>query len=89
MCMCGTGILLGFVNAREVGVSSRNLVSRTFPQIFRSMLTPMWATYLELCQGLRSSSNLWQLKRVCSTSYIAYNDVFGQCSRLNEIQQTS
>ena len=32
--MCGTGssILLGFVNAREVGVSSRNLVSRTFPQ---------------------------------------------------------
>ena len=43
MCMCGTGssILLGFVNAREVGVSSRNLVSRTFPQIFKSMLTPM------------------------------------------------
>ena len=43
MCMCGTGssILLGFVNAREVGVSSRNLVSRTFPQIFQSMLTPM------------------------------------------------
>ena len=41
--MCGTGssILLGFVNAREVGVSSRNLVSRTFPQIFKSMLTPM------------------------------------------------
>ena len=41
--MCGTGssILLGFVNAREVGVSSRNLVSRTFPQIFQSMLTPM------------------------------------------------
>ena len=43
MCMCGTGsgILLGFVHAREVGVSSRNLVSRTFPQFFRSMLTPM------------------------------------------------
>ena len=43
MCMCGTGsgILLGFVNAREVGVSSRNLVSRTFPQFFKSMLTPM------------------------------------------------
>ena len=34
MCMCGTGIgiLLAFVHAREVGVSSRNLVSRTFPQ---------------------------------------------------------
>ena len=44
MCMCGTGsgILLGFVNAREVGVSSRNLVSRTFPQFFQSMLTPMY-----------------------------------------------
>ena len=47
MCMCGTGssILLGFVNAREVGVSSRNLVSRTFPQIFQSMLTPMTMLY--------------------------------------------
>ena len=43
MCMCGTGsgILLGFVNAREVGVSSRNLVSRTFPQFVQSMLTLM------------------------------------------------
>ena len=47
MCMCGTGssILLGFVNAREVGVSSRNLVSRTFPQIFQSMLTPMFYAF--------------------------------------------
>ena len=45
--MCGTGssILLGFVNAREVGVSSRNLVSRTFPQIFQSMLTPMLSVF--------------------------------------------
>ena len=46
--MCGTGssILLGFVNAREVGVSSRNLVSRTFPQIFQSMLTPMQTSFV-------------------------------------------
>ena len=43
MCMCGTGsgILLEFVRARKVGVSSRNLVSRTFPQFFQSMLTAM------------------------------------------------
>ena len=41
MCMCGSGILLAFVHAREVGVSSRNLVSRTFPQFYQSMLTPM------------------------------------------------
>ena len=39
MCMCGSGILLA------VGVSSRNLVSRTFPQLYQSMLTPMpWET---------------------------------------------
>ena len=37
----GSGILLAFVHAREVGVSSRNLVSRTFPQFSQSMLTPM------------------------------------------------
>ena len=30
--MCGSAILLAFLHAREVGVSSRNLVSRTFPQ---------------------------------------------------------
>ena len=41
MCGTGSGILLAFVHAREVGVSSRNLVSRTFPQFYRSMLTPM------------------------------------------------
>ena len=43
MCMCGTGsgILLEFVRALKVGVSSRNLVSRTFPQFFQSMLTAM------------------------------------------------
>ena len=43
MCMCGTGsgILLAFVHAPEVGVSSRNLVSRTFPQFYQSMLTHM------------------------------------------------
>ena len=34
MCGTGSGILLGFVHAREVGVSSRNLISRTFPQFF-------------------------------------------------------
>ena len=28
-------------HAREVGVSSRNLVSRTFPQFYQSMLTAM------------------------------------------------
>ena len=37
----GSGILLAFVHAREVDVSSRNLVSRTFPQFSQSMLTPM------------------------------------------------
>ena len=37
----GSGILLAFVHAREVGVSSRNLASRTFPQYSQSMLTPM------------------------------------------------
>ena len=48
MYMCGTcsGILLAFVRAREVGLSSRNLVSRTFPHFFHSMLTAMGATYL-------------------------------------------
>ena len=41
MCMCGSGILLAFVHAREVGVSSRNLVFTYFPSISQSMLTPM------------------------------------------------
>ena len=35
------GILLAFVSTREVGVSSRNVVSRTFPHFSQSMLTPM------------------------------------------------
>ena len=36
------GVLLALVRARrEVGVSSRNVVSRTFPQFFNSRLTPM------------------------------------------------
>ena len=35
------GILLAFVRTREVGVSSRNVVSRTFPHFSQSMLTPM------------------------------------------------
>ena len=35
------GILLVFVHTREVGVSSRNVVSRTFPHFSQSMLTPM------------------------------------------------
>ena len=54
--MCGTGssILLGFVNAREVGVSSRNLVSRTFPQIVQSMLTPMLFILLQLVNNANS-----------------------------------
>ena len=45
MCMWGSGILLAFVHAREVGVSSQNLVSHTFPEFSQSMLTPM------LCQS--------------------------------------
>ena len=36
-----SGILLAFVRTREVGVSSRNVVSRTFPHFSQSMLTPM------------------------------------------------
>ena len=35
------GILLACVRTREVGVSSRNVVSRTFPHFSPSMLTPM------------------------------------------------
>ena len=35
------GILLAFVRTRDVGVSSRNVVSRTFPHFSQSMLTPM------------------------------------------------
>ena len=35
------GILLAFVRTREVGVGSRNVVSRTFPHLSQSMLTPM------------------------------------------------
>ena len=38
----GSGILLAFVHAREVGVGSRNLALRTFPQFSQSMLTPMY-----------------------------------------------
>ena len=32
---------LAFVHAREVGASSRNVVSRAFPHFSQSMLTPM------------------------------------------------
>ena len=36
------GVLLDLVRARrEVGMSSRNVVSRTFPQFFNSRLTPV------------------------------------------------
>ena len=36
------GVLLALVRAHcEVGMSSRNVVSRTFPQFFPSRLTPM------------------------------------------------
>ena len=38
------GILLAFVRTREVGVSSRNVVSRSFPHFSQSMLTPMIIT---------------------------------------------
>ena len=41
MCGTGSGILLAFVHAREVGVSSRHLVSRTFPHCIHYMLTAM------------------------------------------------
>ena len=41
ICGTGSGILLAFVHAHDVGMSSRNLVSRTFPQFSQSMLTPM------------------------------------------------
>ena len=34
------GILLAFVRARKVGVTSRNVVSRTFPHFSQAMLTP-------------------------------------------------
>ena len=40
MCMCGHFARI-CAHAREVGVSSRNLVSRTFPQFYQSMLTAM------------------------------------------------
>ena len=33
--------MLAFVRTREVGVSLRNVVSRTFPHFSQSMLTPM------------------------------------------------
>ena len=35
-----------FVCTREVGVSSRNVVSRTFPHFSQSLLTPMKIQYL-------------------------------------------
>ena len=40
-CMDICGILLAFVRTREVAVSSRNVVSRTFPHFSQSILTPM------------------------------------------------
>ena len=51
------GILFTFVRKREVGVSSRNIVSRTFPHFSQSMLTPMlcilqtavWANIQSAC----------------------------------------
>ena len=61
-CMCGSAILLAFLHAREVGVSSRNLVSRTFPQFFQSMLTPMCSIILLLHFGE---------KRILSSSFRA------------------
>ena len=69
MCMCGTGssILLAFVHAREVGVSSRNLVSRTFPQFYQSMLTPMSDSSVENDNAagiLYTRKCVWQVKAV-------------------------
>ena len=51
------GILFTFVRTREVGVSSRNIVSLTFPHFSQSMLTPMlcilqtalWANIQSAC----------------------------------------
>ena len=40
------GILLAFVRTCEVGVSSRNVVSRTFPHFSQSMLTPMVINFI-------------------------------------------
>ena len=48
----GSGILLAFVHAREVGMSSRNLVSRTFPQFSQSMLTPMHMNNTKTCKSV-------------------------------------
>ena len=44
-------ILSALVRAREVGVSSRNVVSRTFPHFYQSMLTAMHMgkTFLTTC----------------------------------------
>ena len=42
------GILLAFVRTRDVGVSSRNVVSRTFPHFSQSMLKPMIFIYASL-----------------------------------------
>ena len=47
------GILLAFVRTREVGVSSRNVVLRTFPIFSQSMLTPM------LCRCFRSCTSTY------------------------------
>ena len=52
------GILLAFVRTREVGVSSRNVVSRSFPHFSQSMLTPMYHASLHHRQ--RRSVNIRQ-----------------------------
>ena len=50
------GVLLALVRARrEVGVSSRNVVSRTFPQFFHSRLTAM---FLMVAKETQKTSNI-------------------------------
>ena len=58
------GILLAFVHTREVGVSSRNVISHTFPNFSQSMLTPMRITeYPELCMSLQKNPVTVKQKR--------------------------
>ena len=46
------GVLLAFVRTREVGVSSLNVVSRTFPHFSQSMLTPAWYLHVSKRKGV-------------------------------------
>ena len=63
MWICG--ILLAFVCTREVGVSSRNVVSRTFPHFSQSMLTPM-----------PSVAGLYKLLHICESFGLSHDVLF-------------